>query len=67
MLIDIANKIGKETNQNPEQLLNSFAPKQLKRLIEPIEVGRIVAFLASDNAAIIRGQSINIDGGSTPY
>lgn len=67
MLIEIAQKISSETNQNPEELLNSFAPKQLGRLIEPIEVGYVVAFLASDYASIIRGQSINIDGGNTPY
>jgi NAD(P)-dependent dehydrogenase (short-subunit alcohol dehydrogenase family) len=67
MLIEIAQQIGSETNQNPEELLNSFAPKQLGRLIEPIEVGHVVAFLASDYANIIRGQSINIDGGNTPY
>jgi len=26
-----------------------------------------VAFLLSDDAVIIRGQSINVDGGDTPY
>lgn len=34
---------------------------------QPLEVGRIVSFLLSDRAAIIRGQSINVDGGATPY
>jgi len=28
---------------------------------------RVVAFLLSDAAAIIRGQAINVDGGDTPY
>lgn len=32
-----------------------------------IEVGRVVAFLLSDHATIIRGQSISIDGGDTAY
>jgi hypothetical protein len=27
----------------------------------------VVAFLLSGQAAIIRGQSINVDGGDTPY
>jgi NAD(P)-dependent dehydrogenase (short-subunit alcohol dehydrogenase family) len=42
-------------------------PKQMDRHVEPIEVGRVVAFLLSDDARIIRGQSINVDGGDTPY
>ena len=50
-----------------EHLRVAWAPVQLKRLIQPVEVGRVVAFLASDAAIIIRGQSISIDGGSTPY
>lgn len=37
------------------------------RRIQPQEVGRVIAFLLSDDAAIIRGQSISIDGGDTPY
>jgi enoyl-[acyl-carrier-protein] reductase (NADH) len=40
---------------------------QLGRKIQPIEVGRVVAFLLSDHATIIRGQSISIDGGDTAY
>jgi NAD(P)-dependent dehydrogenase (short-subunit alcohol dehydrogenase family) len=42
-------------------------PQQLPRRIQPIEVGRVVAFLLSDAAVIIRGQAINVDGGDTPY
>jgi len=42
-------------------------PRQMDRHIRPIEIGRVVAFLLSDHAAVIRGQSINVDGGDTPY
>ena len=36
------------------------------RLIEPEEIGRVVAFLASSDADIIVGQTINADGGTVP-
>ena len=48
-------------------LFAGMVPGQLKRHVEPLEVGRIVAFLLSDAATIIRGQSINVDAGETPY
>jgi len=67
MLVDIANLIAARDCYDPEQLLKSFAPKQLGRLISPSEVAKVVVFLASNKASIIRGQSINVDGGNTPY
>jgi NAD(P)-dependent dehydrogenase (short-subunit alcohol dehydrogenase family) len=45
----------------------TWGPPQLGRLIQPYEVGRVVSFFASDAALIIRGQSLSIDGGNTPY
>jgi meso-butanediol dehydrogenase/(S,S)-butanediol dehydrogenase/diacetyl reductase len=50
-----------------DELRKAWAPAQLGRLIQPVEVGRVVAFLASDAAAIIRGQSISVDAGTTPW
>ena len=67
MLTDIAEQISFENDAGPETLLQSFAPNQLGRLILPSEVARGVVILSSDDASIIRGQSINVDGGSTPY
>ncbi len=67
MLTDIAEQISYENDAGPETLLQSFAPNQLGRLILPSEVARVVVILSSDDASIIRGQSINVDGGSTPY
>jgi NAD(P)-dependent dehydrogenase (short-subunit alcohol dehydrogenase family) len=32
-------------------------------MVEPEEVGRLIAFLASDDAAAITGTEIHIDGG----
>ena len=63
MAAELAPRIGEAA----DALLASFPPKQLGRLIEPIEVGRVVAFLSSDRARIIRGQAINVDAGETPY
>ena len=43
----------------------TWGPPQLGRLIQPVEVGRVVAFLCTPAAAMIRGQSINVDAGNT--
>lgn len=67
MLADVANNVGERINEDPKALLETMVPAQMGRHIQPIEVGRVVAFLLSEQAEIIRGQSINIDGGDTPY
>ena len=67
MLVEVAEVISQRTGENPEQLIKTMAPAQLGRHIQPLEIGRVVAFLLSDHAGIIRGQSINADGGDTPY
>ena len=37
----------------------------MKRHAEPEEIGKLYAFLASDDAAYITGADIRIDGGET--
>ena len=49
-----------------EQLRVAWGAPCLGRLIQPVEVGRVVAFLSSDAATIIRGQGITVDAGATP-
>jgi len=67
MLMAVAGWITSRHGGDPKELVQRMVPAQLGRHIQPIEVGRVVAFLLSDAAAIIRGQSINVDGGDTPY
>ncbi len=67
MLRDVADRLAKETGRTSDELFAGMVPAQLGRHIEPIEIGRIVVFLLTDAAQIIRGQSINLDGGDTPY
>jgi len=67
MLGDVAKWLEPIINQPASDILEGMAAAQLGRKIKPLEVGRVIAFLLSDDAVIIRGQSINVDGGDTPY
>ncbi|BCH26093.1 SDR family NAD(P)-dependent oxidoreductase [Mesorhizobium sp. L-8-3] len=67
MLRTVADFITGGDASESEKMLKNMVPHQLGRHIQPIEVGRVVAFLLSDAAQIIRGQSISVDGGDTPY
>jgi NAD(P)-dependent dehydrogenase (short-subunit alcohol dehydrogenase family) len=67
MLRNVAEFLSSQSGQPADSHFDRMVPAQLKRHIEPVEVGRVVAFLLSDDAEIIRGQSINVDGGETPY
>ena len=65
--VSVADFLAPRLAQEKEALYGTMHPAQLGRHIQPIEVGRVIAFLLSDAAVIIRGQAINIDGGDTPY
>jgi len=67
MLMAVAEWITARAGGDPRALVSRMTPAQLGRHVQPIEVGRVVAFLLSDRAAVIRGQAINVDGGDTPY
>jgi len=67
MLRDVADRLASETGRGADELFAGMVPAQLNRHIQPIEIGRVVVFLLTDAAEIIRGQSINLDGGDTPY
>ena len=67
MLRSVAEFLSSQSGQSADSHFDKMVPAQLKRHILPIEVGRVVAFLLSSDAEIIRGQSINVDAGETPY
>ena len=67
MLSDVADWVAERIDGDAAELLASMVPAQLGRHIQHIEVGRVVAFLLSEQAVIIRGQALNVDGGDTPY
>jgi NAD(P)-dependent dehydrogenase (short-subunit alcohol dehydrogenase family) len=51
----------------PEFLKSTAAMVPLKRLTEPQDIANMVAFLASDVASDIVGQTFSVDGGLTMY
>ena len=67
MLGHVAGWLADHQGGDPEELLAGMILPQLGRKAAPVEVGRVVAFLLSADAIIIRGQAINVDAGETPY
>jgi NAD(P)-dependent dehydrogenase (short-subunit alcohol dehydrogenase family) len=67
MLRRVAEWLSPRLGVDADELFDQMGAAQLGRRIQPEEVGRVIAFLLSDAAAIIRGQAINVDGGDTPY
>ncbi len=68
MLAQVAEWLSPRLGTPADELLQGMGASGLGgRRIRPEEVGRVIAFLLSDDAVIIRGQSISVDGGDTPY
>ncbi len=67
MLTEVARWLSPRLEVAPDELRSSMAPAQMGRLIAPDEVARVIAWLLSDDALVVRGQAINVDAGDTPY
>jgi NAD(P)-dependent dehydrogenase (short-subunit alcohol dehydrogenase family) len=67
LLRDAAEWLAPRLSLPAADVFAGMKPRQMDRHVQPVEVGRVVAFLLSDQATIIRGQAINVDGGDTPY
>lgn len=50
-------------NANPEAMKTALSRTPLQRIGEPREIGDVVAFLVSDKASYITGETIYVDGG----
>ena len=64
MVRNVAGQVGGELGMTADEWLAMRADDTaLKRLAEPWEIAGVVAFLASDDARYLTGQSIEVDGG----
>ena len=63
----MAESIARQSNpEDPESVLTDMAKAiPLRRLADPLEVGELAAFLASDESSYLTGTQNVIDGGST--
>jgi NAD(P)-dependent dehydrogenase (short-subunit alcohol dehydrogenase family) len=67
ILTPMVEQVAKETApDDPQSVIDEIrAAIPMGRLGTPEDVGRLAAFLASDDAAYITGTAVVIDGGST--
>lgn len=63
-IIEISNQKSKESGIDKRDILEALGQDlPIRRIGKPEEFGPMVAFLCSEKASYITGNSINIDGG----
>ena len=67
MLRAVAKIYSSVSGEPADDVFDIMVSSQLKRHTTPVEVARTISFLLSDDAMLVRGQAINVDGGDTPY
>jgi NAD(P)-dependent dehydrogenase (short-subunit alcohol dehydrogenase family) len=68
MLKKAAVSYSKIIGGKPEDLYeHMIIHERIGRAIDLPEVARVISFLLSDEAFVIRGQAVNVDAGSTPF
>jgi NAD(P)-dependent dehydrogenase (short-subunit alcohol dehydrogenase family) len=67
MLREVSVAYSGVTSEAPEAIFDKMISQQLVRHLQPVEVARVVSFLLSDDAMLVRGQAVNADAGDTPY
>jgi len=64
-MTSLYGKMGKEQGRELQVMLDEAAQRiPMRRLGRPDEMGDLIAFLASERASYITGQSISLDGGA---
>jgi 3-oxoacyl-[acyl-carrier protein] reductase len=63
-LVDLAEARAARTGETIEEIYDAWANEApMGRLAEPEELGAMAAFLCSEKAAYVIGQSVAVDGG----
>lgn len=67
MLREVADAYSDRIHEKPGDIFDAMITEQVGRHLDLSEVARTISFLLSEDAFAIRGQAVNVDGGSTPY